>query len=257
MTKHPRDRVGYRAGAVLAAASAALTLASCSSDDAEPAATTEPTSVSSSTTASTTASAAGVNTADPQAAGAGETASFGISQSETRMSTEYVGVVEGTEVYGAFVLVRDNESGDIVNGMAYFCDSENVASWFHLEAAVDGTLTFGSKSGATFEATVDGDTVTADLALDGVSGTITATEVPSDGDAGLFLADTEIASTLDDTERAGWIVLTDGSQRGALKSGTTVVAGTTLTAGSTSVTAGGRDIKLLAIDSYEDPMPWF
>lgn len=219
-----------RASLVFGAVSLAGTLGACSSTDSSTASNKSDTSDTSSTTASRQATAAFV----------------GLGDDETITTSEYVGAIEGTDIYAAFAITRSNDTGEIVGGTAYFCDGTKVANWFS-PSTTDGETTFTAADGNSFVPRVSDETITAEVTLGGISYTVTATEVDADGDAGLYLSDHVIDADLHDNERGGWIVLSDGTQRGAIRGGSVLLPSTGLVSGATTVAADGRDILLRAI----------
>ena len=182
-------------------------------------------------------------------AGAGSPLNFGRLQDDERIETsEHVAAIPGTDIYAAFALSRLVDSGDFDGALAYFCDGQSVANWFRLVDSSDG-LTFENAAGAQFIAQLDDDgtIVAVNVPIGDVTYTMLVPQVDADGEAGLYLADFAIDADLATDERAGWIVLPDGTQRGAIRSDTTVLPGTTLTSGSTSVTVAGREVLLRSI----------
>lgn len=95
---------------------------------------------------------------------------------------------------------------------AYLCDGETVAEWFRGELAPDGTLDLTSAAGAQLRASLDGSSVEGMVTLtDGQ--TLAFTAVAAAGQAGLYRDEVEGEGV---PYVAGWIVLPDGEQRGAL-----------------------------------------
>jgi hypothetical protein len=223
--KNPRTFI-RRAALTVGATSAVLAPAACGDDDDAGPATDD---------------------GGPVTTSAAATAAFGVEDNTEVTTREYVGSIEGTEIYAAFVVSRFDDGGALEGGQAYFCDGKGVANWFRLVNPDDG-LTFVAAGGASFEATESEDgTLSATVTLDGTAHDVTVTEVDADGDAGLYLADHTIDADLANDERGGWIVLPDGTQRGAIRAGTTILPGTNITDGTNNVVVAGRDILLRAI----------
>ena len=215
----------------MAAASIIGTVTGCSSDDK----------------ANTASSTTGPDNAKTASSAEGSTAAFrGLGDDQSITTKEYVGAVAGSEIYAAFAISRKNSGDALAGGQAYFCDGKSIANWFTL---VDkgGKMQFVGSSGDTFDAELADGKITAKVTLGGKSYDVTAANVAANGEAGLYLADHAIEPDLANNERGGWIVLPDGTQRGAIRGGTTVLPGTTLKAGTTNVIVGGRDILLRAI----------
>ena len=218
-----------RVGAALAVASMLGSLSACSSDG-----DSTDTTVGDN---STTATSVGVSSA--------EFKNFGDDEKIT--TREYVGAIPDSEIYASFAISRSKDGDALDGGVAYFCDGKSIANWFHVTPSSDG-LAFKAASGATFKAEVGADgVITASVPLGGKTYSVTATEVDASGEAGLYLADHAIDADLANNERGGWIVLPDGTQRGAIRGGTIVLPGGKLTVNTSSVAVLGRDIMLRAI----------
>ena len=170
-----------------------------------------------------------------------------LGDDDSITTKEYVGAVVGSDIYASFAVSRTNDGDELNSGLAYFCDGKSVANWFRLVKS-DSGLKFQNTAGATFQAEVGADgVITATVALGGKDYAVTATEVDADGEAGLYLADHAIDADLANNERGGWIVLPDGTQRGAIRGGTTILPGGNFTTSVGSVAVVGRDIMLRAI----------
>lgn len=223
-------KVGLIAATV---AAAVLPAAGCSSDDGD--------------SATTTTSPPDSDTTQVQASG--QVTAELVTVEEPDEIRNYVGAIEGTDIYAAFAITEDDGES---TGMAYFCDGDQVSTWLNLskESDVsDGTVAYRSPSGATFDGTVTDEELTGTVVLpDGTTHEVTAAAVEPDGEAGLYLADYIIDSDLADDERAGWIVLPDGSQRGAIRGGNTLLPGTNMNVTSGAVTVAGRNILLTQIN---------
>jgi hypothetical protein len=223
-----------RVSAAIAAATIIVPVAGCGSDS-DGAATQGAAGASSSTADATLVTAEFPNLRDD----AGVTTS------------EYVGAIDGTDIYAAFAFTRETDGGASHGGIAYFCDGKMVANWFRLVGFDGDQLTFQNTAGSSFTATLrDDGSVQADaVPLGGTDYAVTADMVDPDGEFGLYLADYVIDPDLSTDERGGWILLPDGSQRGAIRatSTNTVLPGTTLNANVGVVAVAGRDILLRAI----------
>ena len=116
--------------------------------------------------------------------------------------------------------------------LAYLCDSKKIAEWFH-----------GTTSGAGFSLTSSGGSRLAVTVTQGrAAGSFTSpgsygashafAAAAAKRPAGLYRGE----KTKDGKHYlGGWIVLPDGRQRGAVKSGSTILASPTLTPTKTSV----------------------
>jgi len=217
-----------RVGAAIAAASILGSLTACGSDDDSEATTPND---------STSASTAGAATGEFR----------NLADDESIRTKEYVGAVPDTEAYVAFAISRAVDNDALAGGQAYFCDGASVAKWFSLTPR-DGALEFVAADGQTFVAEIaDDGSISATTAIAGADHSFTASEVPADGEAGLYLADHVIDPDLALDERGGWIVLADGTQRGAIKGGSTILPGSPLTLSTSTVSVSGRNILLRAI----------
>jgi hypothetical protein len=133
-------------------------------------------------------------------------AGCGGSDEPVDASGTYVARIPGTQAYLAAVLSRDEVGG-------YLCDSDGTAAWFAHRPHDGGTATLVSRSGkATLNLKPDGDGLSARVRMpDGSTHTVALERAT--GSAGLYRA---IAETRGRVLEGGWVVLDDGSQRGAL-----------------------------------------
>lgn len=225
--------LGKRVGATVAAASVLGSLAACGDDGSS-------------------GSAKADDAAKTSTPAAGTTSEFKIKDDSAVTTKEYVAAIAGSDIYAAFALSRRSSDGASTGGTAYFCDGKSIATWF-TPTKGSGDLTFRAANGATFTAKVNADgTVTATVNLGGKDYQVTAKEVDADGKAGLYLADHAIDADLATDERAGWIVLPDGTQRGAVKATTTVLPGANILDGTSNVVVAGRNVLLRAITHIID-----
>ncbi len=133
----------------------------------------------------------------------------------------FVGKVDGTDAY---VAVTEKDGAVTV----YVCDSESVGVWFR--STLEGSeVSATHASGAVLDATKKGDGFSGTVTIDGEAHAFT-TEVAS-YPAGLWrgYGDVDLADLdPDSVARYGWIVLGDGSQRGAKVQQTAVSSGGTV-----------------------------
>lgn len=122
----------------------------------------------------------------------------------------FVGHVEGSEAFVALSIV----GGEV---MAYVCDGRDTATWLR-GTATDGDLAL----------TADGMRLRAQRTAQGLTGTLTLetrshafTVAPAMSGGGFYRAAETIAGL---GYVGGWILLNDGSQRGALKRDGAIVA---------------------------------
>jgi hypothetical protein len=133
----------------------------------------------------------------------------GTIQAEAWENT-YVGAVD-EDLFIGVSLSKGINAGKPQDVTVYLCDREEIG----------GSLT-GEVGTETTALEVEDASVELSLADDAVSGAVTVgdgqpqpfTADEASGDAGLYMAE----ATFDDTDYwAGWVVLPDGSQRGALR----------------------------------------
>lgn len=128
------------------------------------------------------------------------------------VSGSFVGKVDGSDAFIAVVLHTD---GTVT---AYVCDSVSISEWF-----------MGNVDGSSLDLTnASGARLTADLAPDSFTGTFTGSDgsplsfsvQQEDEPYGLYRGE----DTVDGVDLvAGWIVLPDGEQRGAVSGGGRIV----------------------------------
>ena len=117
----------------------------------------------------------------------------------------FTGEIPGSSAFMG--LVKDGE-----NVLAYVCDSDSISRWFRGKVDTAGVFNLVHPSGDTLSGTLIGDKVKAAVAIAGK--TLPVDAFVSQGKAGLYRAQQK----LDGVERvAGWIVLSDGRQRGAVQ----------------------------------------
>jgi hypothetical protein len=123
----------------------------------------------------------------------------------------FVGRVDGTEIYIAATM-----SGG--PAQIYLCDGQQIASW--LRGTVDGSTITADDSDASVVATISADGLTGSVTVGDVGHSFTAAraDFPADLWESLALADDG------QLIRGGWIVLADGTQRGAVKQGVRIVS---------------------------------
>jgi len=138
------------------------------------------------------------------------------------VSGTFVGTVSGTDAYVGVVAAKAKSGGSRAV-LAYVCDGQQRADWF--TAKVTGNH-------ATLKAK-NGDRLTVALTTSQASGTLTLadgtrqafTATPGARPAGLYQA---VTKTSGKQYLGGWVLLPDGTQRGAIKLATSVVANPTL-----------------------------
>lgn len=149
----------------------------------------------------------------------------------------FVGKVDNSDAFIAVVLHTD---GTVT---AYVCDSASISAWFK-----------GNVDGSSLDLTnADNAHLTADVKADSFTGTFTAsggsplsfTVQQADKPYGLYRGE----DTVDGVDLvAGWIVLPDGSQRGAVSGGGKLVSAPLFN----TVTRTGKGTTW----TDPDPQPW-
>ncbi len=153
-----------------------------------------------------------------------------IAQIRTHSPDTFVGKVDGTDAFIAVVKLQQQV-------IAYVCDGTpggvTISKWFQ-GTLKDGQLDAKATDGSSLKGTLTGKTLNGSVGIAGASRAFSSTDAPSP--AGLWLtvgADdfNEIANVREqklpfenlDLLRVGWIVLPDGSQRGAINKKTGMV----------------------------------
>ena len=151
-------------------------------------------------------------------AGCGDDAGSGGTPAQAKAAAKgaFVGKVDGTDAYVA--LVSDGSSV-----VGYVCDSKKLSRWIDVSAVRDGTAKLGARNGDDLgEATISARSATGTITVAGEPHSFRA--VPASGEAGLYRAahvDQEDGMLGKGEVEAGWIVLPDGTRRGATNTGTT------------------------------------
>jgi hypothetical protein len=146
---------------------------------------------------------------------------------------EFVGTVDGNPTLYVAVLLFSDAGKD--HASAYLCDGAATAQLFL--GSGGSQLDLASRRGGEVTATVENSTVkgTATLA-DGTNVQFSANEVPADGAAGLYGVTGEEDPSFEGTDYGAWIVLPDGTQRGAIQLNNQVQPGGQLDPASGAVT---------------------
>ena len=116
----------------------------------------------------------------------------------------FVGLVDDTDAYIAVVSDGEKLAG-------YVCDGKTVSVWFKGEISDDAATLRARTEQELGEVQFLGDTADGEIAIDGQRRSFSA-EIAV-GDAGLYRAFNE--DTQAGTVEVGWVVLNEGSQRGA------------------------------------------
>ena len=130
----------------------------------------------------------------------------------------FVGGVSGTDAFVAVVVHGSHVT-------AYACDSKKIAQWFKGDAHA-GSATLTSKSGYVLRMTIGARQVSGLLRVPGHNGAVHRVHaVRASKPAGLYRGETRVAGR---RYLGGWIIRSDGRQRGEVVSGTTAIASPTL-----------------------------
>lgn len=142
---------------------------------------------------------------------------------------EFVAAIPGTDIYLGVLTGRID--GELVGGgkptrtfrsqlvaSAYACDGKTVSEWFTLAGGERRLDLVSSKGGSLTLTSVHGGLEGTIRLGSGKSYQVSVAEVPAKGKAGVYFSDSRLDPRLRRDQRAGWIVLPDGSQRGATQS---------------------------------------
>ena len=172
--------------------------------------------------------------------GAGEGADGTTATTGVPAVGSFVGTVEGTDAY-----------------LAVVAGSQAVVAF-----ATDGStfsLPFGgARDGDQVDLeSRDGSTLSAEIAGDGVSGTIVVdgdehavSLEPTDGDAGLYRAAGEVG---DNPVWVGWVVLNDGSQLGAANTADGIVEPPTVDTETSTIAVGDVTAEVAKVEPDDSP----
>ena len=151
--------------------------------------------------------------------------------------------VFGSRVEGTVEYVGLASRGDGF-AVAYVCDGAQVSRWLLGRINGDGTLDFPPSADVALRGSLDS-RIKGTVTIEGQSHPFQADRLP--GSAGLYSA----AELVDGLEyRGGWILLDDGSQRGAVRSDGSIIANPSLTPSIMTVQlSSGIRLNVSSIDS--------
>ncbi len=147
------------------------------------------------------------------------------ANSEAIIVRSFAGPVEGTDAYLAVLSAGSTT-------VAYLCDGANRATWFAGTATSD-KLMIQSKKGDRLELRAEQSKAVGTLVLDGTERAIALDGVATP--SGLYVLEPHLPQDTLKTYLGGWIVLPDGSVKGAVKSRDAVVANPPLNLKASSV----------------------
>lgn len=149
----------------------------------------------------------------------------GRDQTSSSPAGSLVGTVAGTD---AFIALVPQENNGII---AYVCDGQTISVWFRGEQN-ESTVDLTAANGSHLQASLESDAATGSITLtNGQTHTFSAS-LASD-EAGLYRADETLAGS---DYVGGWIILNDGTQRGAINN---IQDGTSNTIVGPRLTVGG------------------
>ena len=147
--------------------------------------------------------------------------------------TTHAGRVEGSDAY---VAVR-RLGGDVI---AYICDGDGIVQWFRGRTSGD-RVSLTNARGAVLEASFGGSGFVGEVQL--ADRRLSFSAAPVQAPAGLYRSEEQLG----DTRRVGgWIVLPDGTQRGAVQTGTQTAPAPALDPGTATATVGGTTVQAAA-----------
>lgn len=130
-----------------------------------------------------------------------------------RLADQWAGEVEGTNAYISVFTLDDGQAG------AYLADGNGIAALVLGTRDGDKLALPANEDGVAVEASVSGSTVSGVAVVNGREHAFSADS--ASGEAGWYRARTEVGG---DPVAAGYILLADGSQRGAVRRAGEVVA---------------------------------
>jgi hypothetical protein len=149
---------------------------------------------------------------------AGPSAANGPAKTKTVEGT-FVGAAQGSPAYVAVYADKPDKKGRR-KVVAYVCDSQQLAEWFNNKDVKGNTLSLTSDDGARLKATLTKSAAKGTITL--ADGTKLSFAAPlANEPAGLYRAEQTIAGQ---DYLGGWILLPDGTQRGAVKRAQQVIA---------------------------------
>jgi hypothetical protein len=169
------------------------------------------------------------------------TQGHGVSEA----TAAYVGKVSGDpKTYASVTTLRtvEGEGGEFA--AVYLCDGEEVAEILVGVLRAEGKITAVSQGGGNIELERQGSRYVGSGVLgNGERVMFVASSVEVDGPAGFYWATSEQDRSLEASDYGGWVVLADGSQRGAISQEGTITSGGTLNTSTSTVTLGTRTIR--------------
>jgi hypothetical protein len=160
------------------------------------------------------------------------------AQQGPRLADQWAGKVEGTDSYISVFTLDDGQTG------AYLADGKKVAV-LALGSLEGGQLSLAAEAGTTVTGSVDG-TATGTVLLNGKEYDFTAQR--ASGEAGWY----RVRKVVDGEQiSAGYILLADGTQRGAVRRGEQVIAAPELDPADPTVQVEGvGSLTLLPVEQF-------
>jgi hypothetical protein len=156
-----------------------------------------------------------------------------------RLADQWAGKVDGTNAYISVFTLDNGETG------AYLADGDQIAALV-LGTLQGGNLDLGpNDDGVTVKGTVADADVTGTTTIDGQEHSFSATRAT--GEAGWYRGRTTVGGEL---ATAGYIILADGTQRGAVRQGDQVLGAPEFDPSSPTITAGGVSVNVVPVAEF-------
>jgi hypothetical protein len=155
-----------------------------------------------------------------------------------RLADQWAGRVEGTNAYISVFTLDDGQAG------AYLADGQRIATLV-LGRIENGMLDLEPARGTTVTGTAQGDMVQGTATIDGSQYAFSAERAT--GTAGWYRGRATIAGQ---AVAAGYIILADGSQRGAVRRGEQVLATPTFDPGNPEIQVEGGSVTVRPVAEF-------
>ncbi|MDX6511313.1 MAG: hypothetical protein QOE36_817 [Gaiellaceae bacterium] len=159
----------------------------------------------------------------------------GGSKKAAEVQGSFVGEVAGSTAFVAVVAGKGNVA-------AYVCDGAHGVAELFTGPRSGSSVALTAKDGSKLDARLAAGKATGSVTVGGTKRTFTAD--PAEGKAGFYRA---IGKVQGKEATAGWVVLADGRQRGALRTTTVLAAPTLNTATQTATLGSGGTISPVLI----------
>lgn len=171
--------------------------------------------------------------------GGGDPPPEGPQAGGPRLADQWAGKVEGTNAYISVFTLDNGETG------AYLADGDQIAALV-LGSLENNNLELGpNDDGVSVEGTIDDADVRGTTTIDGQQYSFTATRAT--GDAGWYRGRTTVEGQL---VTAGYIILDDGTQRGAVRRGDEVLGAPEFDPSTPTISAGGVSVDVVPVAEF-------